>query len=204
MSEERIVRELLVEIDRDPGVSQRKLSEALSVSVGTINWHLRRCVKKGLVKLSQVPVKRYLYYLTPDGFAEKTRLTAEYLSISFDIFRVGRQQYEALFNLCRANGWKDIVLVGDSELAELAMLVLSRIDDVTAHCVFDAASKNSTCAGLPVKSTVQDVIASVPGGLVDAIIGTGPDIKLPEKCDLEALLTKLNLNHSQALIPAFI
>jgi len=204
MSEERIVRELLVEIERDPGVSQRKLSEVLSVSVGTINWHLKRCVKKGLVKLSQAPVKRYLYYLTPDGFAEKTRLTAEYLSISFDIFRVGRQQYEALFNLCRANDWKDIVLVGDSELAELAVLVLSRIDGVTAHCVFDAASKNSTCAGLPVKSTVQDVIASVPGGLVDAIIGTGPDIKLPEKCDLEALLTKLNLNNSQALIPAFI
>ncbi len=204
MSEERIVRELLVEIERDPGVSQRRLSETLSVSVGTINWHLKRCVKKGLVKLSQVPVKRYLYYLTPEGFTEKSRLTAEYLSTSFDIFRVGRKQYEALFNLCLANDWKSIVLVGDSELAELAMLVLSRIDNVTAYCVFDAASKNNTCAGLPVKSTAEDVLACVPGGRVDAIIGTGPDIKLPEKCDLETLLTKLNLNHSQALIPAFI
>ncbi len=204
MSEERIIRELLVEIERDPGVSQRRLSEVLSVSVGTINWHLKRCVKKGLVKLSQVPVKRYLYYLTPEGFTEKSRLTADYLSTSFDIFRVGRQQYEALFNLCLANDWKNIILVGDSELAELAMLVLSRIDNVNAHCVFDAASKNKTCAGLPVKSTVEDVLACVPGGRVDAIVGTGPDIKLPEKCDLEMLLTKLNLNHSQSLIPAFI
>jgi len=204
MSEERIVRELLVEIERDPGVSQRKLSEILSVSVGTVNWHLKRCVKKGLVKFSQVPVKRYLYYLTPEGFAEKTRLTAAYLSISFDIFRVGRQQYEALFNVCAANDWKNIVLIGDSELAELAVLVLSRIDGVTAHCVYDTTSKSSTCAGLPVKSTVEEVMASVPNGFVDAIVGTEPNIKLPEKCDLEALLNKLNLHHSHALIPAFI
>ena len=80
MSNEHLVRQILVEIDRNPSVSQRQLSTELGVSIGIVNWHMKRFVRKGLVKLHQAPVRRYLYYLTPDGFAEKARLTAEYLS----------------------------------------------------------------------------------------------------------------------------
>ena len=89
MSNETLVRQILVEIDRDPSISQRQLSDNLGVSIGIVNWHMKRFVGKGLVKLQKAPVRRYLYYLTPSGFAEKARLTAEYLNASFDIFRQG-------------------------------------------------------------------------------------------------------------------
>jgi len=204
MHEERILRELLVGIERDPAISQRKLSEDLGVSVGSINWYIKRCVKKGLVKLGQAPVKRYLYYLTPEGFAEKTRLTASYLSISFDIFRAGRQQYEALFNLCEANGWTNIMLLGESELTELALLVLSRYENITAHCIFDIDSTKTTIAGLPVFSTLKDVQQCLPSGGLDALIGAGLDIKLPEKHDADAFLAEFNIDRSRLLVPAFI
>ena len=204
MSEERIVRELLVGIERDPAISQRKLSEDLGVSVGSINWYIKRCVKKGLVKLGQAPVKRYLYYLTPDGFAEKTRLTASYLSISFDIFRAGRQQYEALFNLCEAKGWTNIILLGESELTELALLVLSRHENIKAHCIFDIDSTKTTIADLPVLSTLKDIQKCLPSGGLDALIGAGLDIKLPEKHDLGAFLAEFNIDRSRLLVPAFI
>jgi len=198
------MRELLAGIDQDPQVSQRKLSEDLSVSVGSVNWYLKRCVKKGLVKLSQAPVRRYLYYLTPEGFAEKTRLTASYLSTSFDIFRTGRQQYEALFSLCAANGWKNVVLLGESELAELAVLVISSVDGVIAHCVFDPNSSHKQCAGLPVKLTTDEAIACLPEGCVDAVVATAFDIRSPKIHDLEALRVAFNLDQSRLLIPAFI
>ena len=112
MANEGLVRRILVEIDRNPSVSQRQLSTELGVSIGIVNWHMKRFVKKGLVKLHQAPVRRYLYYLTPDGFAEKAKLTAEYLKSSFNIFRLGRRQYEALFGLCEVNHWSRRAVAG--------------------------------------------------------------------------------------------
>ena len=78
MSNERLARQILVEIDRNPSISQRQLSVDLGVSIGIVNWHMKRFVTKDLVKLQTAPVRRYLYYLTPAGFAEKARLTAEF------------------------------------------------------------------------------------------------------------------------------
>ncbi|RED43747.1 winged helix-turn-helix transcriptional regulator [Aestuariispira insulae] len=71
MSRSRIVREILMEIERDPNISQKRLAETIGISVGMVNWHIKRCVNKGFVKLQQAPVKRYMYYLTPEGFVEK-------------------------------------------------------------------------------------------------------------------------------------
>ena len=93
MSQDDVLRQLLEEIHEDPAVTQRKLASNLGLSIGAVNWHLKRCAAKGLIKLGQVPVKRYLYYLTPEGFSEKARLTAEFMRGSLKILRVGRQQY---------------------------------------------------------------------------------------------------------------
>src|ERR1700761_4608464 len=92
-----IVLGLLTSIERDSRVTQRKLARDLGIALGLANAYLRRCVRKGLVKVSQVPLNRYAYYLTPQGFAEKSRLTAEYLSVSFDFFRRSRNDLVALF-----------------------------------------------------------------------------------------------------------
>ena len=59
----------------------------LDIALGLVNAYIRRCIKKGLVKVTQAPAGRIAYYLTPSGFAEKLRLTIEYLSYSFSFFR---------------------------------------------------------------------------------------------------------------------
>ena len=107
-----IVLGLLTSIERDSAITQRKLAGDLGIALGLANSYLRRCVRKGLVKMSQVPLNRYAYYLTPQGFAEKSRLTAQYLSISFNFFRHARQQCAALFAECAARGWRRIGLAG--------------------------------------------------------------------------------------------
>ena len=149
MSNEHLIRRILVEIDRNPSVSQRQLSIDLGVSIGIVNWHMKRFVKKGLVKLQQAPVRRYLYYLTPEGFAEKARLTAEFLKSSFKIFDMGRRQYEALFSLCEANHWREVLLLGDSELVELALIALTRFDGVRARAILDPHSIDRRRGTLP-------------------------------------------------------
>ena len=72
--DDRIVLSLLNSVD-DGAQSQRRIAEELGIALGLVNAYLKRCVKKGLVKVSQAPARRYAYYLTPQGFAEKSRLT---------------------------------------------------------------------------------------------------------------------------------
>lgn len=123
MAQEDIVRKLLEEIDKNPEVSQKALAKSLGISAGAINWHVRRCVAKGLVKLSKAPIRRYLYYLTPDGFAEKAELTSRYLKTSLRIFRIGREQYGTIFAYCERSGYTKVALLGQSELSDLACMV---------------------------------------------------------------------------------
>src|SRR5580765_2856373 len=94
--EERIVLNLLNSVD-DGAQSQRRIAEELGIALGLVNAYLKRCVKKGLVKVSEAPARRYAYYLTPRGFAEKSRLTVEYLGFSFSFFRQARAECAEIF-----------------------------------------------------------------------------------------------------------
>ena len=204
MSNERLVRQILVEIDRNPSISQRQLSVNLGVSIGIVNWHMKRFVTKGLVKLQTAPVRRYLYYLTPAGFAEKARLTAEYLKASFDIFRRGRLQYEALFGICAASHWEDVIFLGDSELVELACMAHTQTDGVEVRCILDPRSSRGRRGKIPVHASVPDALREFSNRRVDALIGTHFDLRVSGRYDLEAIRDALGLDQSRFLVPAFL
>jgi hypothetical protein len=80
-------------------------------------------VRKGLIKVSTTPARRYAYYLTPQGFSEKSQLTARYLANSFSFFRRARVQCAELFAVAAARGQRRLALIGDGDLAEIARLV---------------------------------------------------------------------------------
>ncbi len=117
-----LLRSVLDVVSREPTVTQRRLSRELGVALGVANAVLRRCVNKGLIKIQQAPIRRYGYYLTPLGFTEKSRLTIEYLSFSFQLFRRARAQFNSIFaELAQAGCWR-VLLAGEGELAEIAEL----------------------------------------------------------------------------------
>lgn len=120
--EDATTLEILQAIEGNRDITQRHLADTLNVALGLANSYLKRCVRKGLVKIHQAPANRYLYYLTPSGFAEKSRLTAQYLSHSFDFYRKASSSIHSVYQLCESNGWKKILLCGISELAEIASL----------------------------------------------------------------------------------
>ena len=118
----RIMLGLLDAVEHDRVHSQRHLASELGIALGLVNAYLKRCVKKGLVKMGEAPARRYAYYLTPQGFAEKSRLTVEYLSYSFSFFRQAKTDCAALLQAAKARGVDKILLVGRSDLAEIAAL----------------------------------------------------------------------------------
>src|SRR5690242_16409328 len=118
----RIMLGLLDAVEQDRVYSQRHLASELGIALGLVNAYLKRCVKKGLVKVRQAPARRYAYYLTAQGFAEKSRLTVEYLSVSFGFFRKAKSDCSDLFRAAKEADVANVLLVGQSDLAEIAAL----------------------------------------------------------------------------------
>lgn len=123
--DDSVILHVLAAVERDSAITQRSLAKELDVALGLAHTYLKRCVKKGYVKISQAPAKRYAYYLTPHGFSEKAKLTAEYLNQSFRFFRYAKKQLETLLDRCIDRGWTRVALAGGSDLAEIAMLAAS-------------------------------------------------------------------------------
>lgn len=170
-SERTITLGVLNAVQDDNKVTQRSVAKELGIALGLANTYIKRCIKKGYIKLSKVPPNRYAYYLTPNGFAEKSRLTAEFLSQSFLFFREAREQYAILLADCRARGWSRVAFCGSGDLAEIAGLCNKDIAiDVAA--VIDSASDDSEDAAL----ILRQVLSEIAG--IDAVIIT--DLKSPQ------------------------
>ena len=151
----RIVLELLDLVERDGSRSQRRLAAELGIALGLLNAYLKRCMKKGLVKMSEAPARRYVYYLTPHGFAEKSRLTVEYLSYSFSFFRQARTDCAQTLVTAKGNGVNRVVLAGCSDLAEIATICALETGTLMV-AVCDPNATRSTFFGVPlVKSWAE-------------------------------------------------
>lgn len=168
--ERRHIAGLLASVEREAHVSQRKLASELGVALGLVNTYVKRCVKKGLIKVQQAPSRRYAYYLTPHGFAEKSRLTAEYLSWSLTFFRRARMDCASVMGEAQALGWKSVGLFGGSDLAEIAILAAAEPGMAVVGLV-DASMSRAKVIGMPVFPTVEAVSPQPDGWIITAIDG---------------------------------
>jgi DNA-binding MarR family transcriptional regulator len=162
----RIVLGLLQSVERDGAQSQRKLASDLGIALGLVNAYLKRCVKKGLLKIGQAPARRYAYYLTPHGFAEKSRLTVEYLSDSFSFFRHAREDCASVLRAAQARGFRRVALAGVSDLAEIA-IICALEQGIAIVAVIDGKAAADKFVGAPVVKS----LAMVPGDC-DALLVT--------------------------------
>ncbi len=162
---------LLNAVEENSTVTQRSMANDLGIALGLANAYLKRCVRKGLIKISQVPPNRYAYYLTPKGFTEKSRLTSEYLSSSFTFFRRARGQCGEALEYCIARDWTRVALAGCGELAEIATLCAVE-HEIALAGIIDPGTKSKEFAGLKVSNSAEEIRD------IDAIIVT--DLQAPQ------------------------
>lgn len=169
VGQERIVLSLLNSVG-DGAQSQRRIAEELGIALGLVNAYLKRCVKKGYVKVSQAPARRYAYYLTPQGFAEKSRLTVVYLLDSFSFFRQAKADCERTFALAKERNFRSFVLSGKSDLAEIA--ILSAVDaDATIVAIVDSTANKKTFAGKQVVAGYADIEEDFDAVVITDVFG---------------------------------
>ena len=114
---------LLEEIERDPDTTQATLADRLGVAVGTVNWHLKRLIAKGYVKVKRAERRKLRYIITPEGIALRARLTVAYVENSMALFRQVRAQARDALGEARRKGYEEIRIEGNGDLADVCRLI---------------------------------------------------------------------------------
>ena len=106
--------DILVRIEQEPDASQASIADQLGVAVGTINWHLKRLVAKGYVKVQRAERRKLRYIITPEGLALRAHLTLNYIQTSFELYRLVRHRMVKALNEVRDAGYSHVRLTGES------------------------------------------------------------------------------------------
>ena len=113
---------LLEQIESDPNVNQSTLATQLGVAVGTVNWHIKRLIEKGYVKVSRAERKKLRYIITPEGIALRARLAVDYVERSFDLYRRTRKRVKEHVAAVRRAGFERVRILGGGDVADIARL----------------------------------------------------------------------------------
>jgi DNA-binding MarR family transcriptional regulator len=113
---------ILEVIERDPDTTQADLATRLDVAVGTVNWHLKRLVAKGYVKVKRAERRKLRYIITPEGLSLRAHLTVAYIENSMKLYRQTRQDAAEMVATARRKGYQEIQIQGDGEIAEVCRL----------------------------------------------------------------------------------
>ncbi len=113
---------LLENIENDPDVNQSTLATQLGVAVGTVNWHLKRLIAKGYVKVKRAERKKLRYIITPEGIALRARLALDYVEHSLSLYRKTRQRVNEHLKTIEAAGHKQVRIVGKGDVADICRL----------------------------------------------------------------------------------
>lgn len=129
--------QILDELANNDALTQRDLSQRLGIALGLVNSYLRNLVAKGFITVTAIPPKRYAYYLTPKGFAEKSRLAYDLFQDYTRIYREAKSNYRELFRELERAGAKRIAFAGADEVAEIAYITLQETSLEIAAVVDD-------------------------------------------------------------------
>ena len=136
--------QLLEEISRDSGASQRKLSERLGVALGVTNACLKKMANKGYIKIKGINHKRISYFLTPEGFSEKTRLTYHFLEYTVHYYIDLKRNLAEKLDFISRQGVKRAVFYGAGDVMEVAFVISHEADIELLGIIDDDKAKQGT------------------------------------------------------------
>jgi DNA-binding MarR family transcriptional regulator len=122
MTSEDLERRLLEAIEENPDTTQASLAGQLGVAVGSVNWYMKRLIRKGYVKVTHLQRRKLKYFVTPQGLAVKAHLTSQYMEASLRVYRELRQEAREVLARVRGAGYGKLHLDGDGEAMEIFRL----------------------------------------------------------------------------------
>jgi DNA-binding MarR family transcriptional regulator len=116
--------QFLEEIEQNPKVSQRELSNKFGIALGVTNACIRRMARRGLIRLKGFPPRRIAYYLTPKGFSEKSKLMLHFFSYNIQHYAEMKKVISKKLLEMEQSGIKRVAFLGVSDEMEIAYITL--------------------------------------------------------------------------------
>lgn len=114
--------DILEEIERNPNTTQASMANQMNVAIGTVNWHLKRMIEKGYVKIQHCEKRKLKYIITPDGFALQAKLTLDYIHTSFELYRLIRSRMNDVLDTCIRHSYQSIYIDGIGDIHDICRL----------------------------------------------------------------------------------
>jgi len=135
--------QFLKELEQNPNVSQRELSHKLDIALGVTNACLKKMIRRGWIKIKKIPPRRIGYYLTPHGFAEKSKLTYRFLSNTIHQYTATKKDITEKLLSLEGAGIKRIAFFGASDEMEIAYVTLAGVKLELVGIVDDDPAKQN-------------------------------------------------------------
>jgi DNA-binding MarR family transcriptional regulator len=123
---------LLEQIENDPNITQASMATQLGVAVGTVNWHLKRMIAKGYVKVKRAERRKLRYIITPEGITFRARLTVDYIEQSFLLYRNIRKRVRELLVEVKHDGFDQVHI--ETEVNSDDPKLSSQTNDIADVC----------------------------------------------------------------------
>lgn len=165
--------QILDHIEQTPLVTNRKVATKLGVSVKLTHELLSQLVHKGWVHIHKHHARRWDYFLTPSGIAEKARLAYEFMGFTMQFYREARRRSSQVLLDARKAGVARVAFLGAGELAEIAYLGVQE-HKLQLTDVFDDVRAGQEFLGLKVRP-----LAELPRSAAQKVLVTAFDRSLP-------------------------
>lgn len=90
--------------------------------MGSVNWYLKRLIRKGYVKVTQMERRWLKYLVTPQGLALKARLASQYLESSLRVYQECRHAARETLVQVHSKGYTAVKTDGKDEAIEIFRL----------------------------------------------------------------------------------
>lgn len=109
--------DLLEAISQDETATQANLAIELGMAVGSVNWYIKRLIRRGYLKATRMDRTRLRYNMTPEGLEVLRRRATQYIRDSLKVYKNLRQQSKDLVVDLRSRGIQSVYIdEGDPEL----------------------------------------------------------------------------------------
>jgi DNA-binding MarR family transcriptional regulator len=119
---------LLQELEKNPVISQRELSSRFGIALGVTNACIKRMVRRGWIRITALNQRRIEYYLTPKGFAEKSKLTVHLISWTVQHYATLKDLIGKKLLEMQSEGVERVVFYGLCDEMEIAYISLQGVN----------------------------------------------------------------------------
>lgn len=119
---------ILKTIEGDSSVTQRALSSQMQINVASVNFALKRLIKKGFIRMVGVNPRRIKYFVTPEGVREKTQLAYRFFGRNIHFYKEVRGDIEVRIAEAANATSTSVAIYGIGELSEIAYMAVSAMN----------------------------------------------------------------------------